>query len=137
MRLMIGLVGLPALLLGSVALSQGLHRHDAAPSPNISPEHSTHVAFDAQMASAMEHMHAAMAALPKTNHPDKDFLAAMIPHHQGAIKMAKAVLLVTQDPAIRNLAQSIITDQQYEIELMRTLFARPSANSALDMEKKR
>jgi len=79
------------------------------------------------MIHAMERMHAAMAAAPRTGQPDRDFLAAMIPHHQGAIDMAKAVLLVTKDPRIRNLAQSIITEQQYEVELMQRLLAESSA----------
>jgi uncharacterized protein (DUF305 family) len=49
---------------------------------------------------------------------DHDFITMMIPHHQGAIDMAKAVLLYSQDPEMRNLAQGIITEQQNEIKLM-------------------
>jgi uncharacterized protein (DUF305 family) len=58
-----------------------------------------------------------------TGDPEHDFLSQMIPHHQGAIDMAKAVLGSTEDPAIRNLAQSIITEQTYEITLMRSMLA--------------
>jgi len=83
----------------------------------------------------MDRMHTAMAAAPRTGQPDRDFLAAMIPHHQGAIDMAKAVLLVTKDPRIRNLAQSVITEQQYEIELMRTLLAEPAPTPSSPEEK--
>jgi uncharacterized protein (DUF305 family) len=64
-----------------------------------------------------------MLAVPRTGRPDRDFLAAMVPHHQGAVDMAKAVLLVTTDPRVRNLAQSIITEQQYEINLMTRMLA--------------
>jgi uncharacterized protein (DUF305 family) len=49
--------------------------------------------------------------------------------------MAKAVLLVTKDRRIRNLAQSIITEQQYEIELMRTLLAEPAPTPSSPEEK--
>jgi len=42
----------------------------------------------------------------------------MIPHHQGAIDMAKGELSYGKDPAMRRLAQEIIADQQSEIDLM-------------------
>jgi uncharacterized protein (DUF305 family) len=96
---------------------------------------STAQSFDTLMAQAMERMHAAMAALPRTGEPNRDFLAAMVPHHQGAIDMAKAVLLVTTDPRIRNLAQSIITEQQYEIDLMTRLLAEMPDPSSPMKEK--
>ncbi len=43
----------------------------------------------------------------------------MIPHHQGAIDMAKLVLLYGKDERTRRLAQGIIIEQQSEIEAMR------------------
>jgi uncharacterized protein (DUF305 family) len=83
------------------------------------------VPFDRLMAQAMDRMHAGMTTAKPTGDTDRDFLAMMIPHHQGAIDMAKVVLLHTQDPRIRNLAQSIITEQQYEINLMNGLLSEP------------
>jgi uncharacterized protein (DUF305 family) len=83
------------------------------------------VAFDRLMAQAMDRMHAAMTAVNPTGDTDRDFLAMMVPHHQGAIDMAKIVLLHTHDRRIRNLAQSIITEQQYEINLMNALLNAP------------
>ena len=93
------------------------HEHGRAPPLVISSD----VPFDALMAQAMDRMHADMAAARPSGDPDRDFLAMMIPHHQGAVDMAKIVLLHTKDPRIRNLAQSIITEQQYEIGLMRNM----------------
>jgi len=58
----------------------------------------------------------------------------MIPHHQGAIDMAKAVLLTTQDPQIRNLAQSIITEQAYEIQLMNSMLTQQRGSVAANPE---
>jgi len=58
--------------------------------------------------------------------PDRDFAPMMIPHHQGAIDMAKAELQFGRDPALRRLAQGIIVEQQQEIELMRRQLQRPS-----------
>jgi uncharacterized protein (DUF305 family) len=83
------------------------------------------VPFDRLMAQAMDRMHAAMTAVNPTGDTDRDFLAMMVPHHQGAIDMAKMVLLYTHDRRIRNLAQSIITEQQYEINLMNALLNAP------------
>ncbi len=56
----------------------------------------------------------------KTAEPfDKAFIDGMIPHHEGAITMAKAVLATTQRPEIKNLANQIITAQEEEISQMR------------------
>jgi uncharacterized protein (DUF305 family) len=50
-----------------------------------------------------------------TNNTDVDFVRGMIPHHQGAIDMAKVQLAHGRDPAIRAMAEKIIADQQREI----------------------
>ena len=63
-------------------------------------------------------MDVGMQRAPMNGENDHDFVTMMIPHHQGAVDMAKALLLYTKDPAMHNLAQSIITEQQYEIQLM-------------------
>jgi uncharacterized protein (DUF305 family) len=124
------------LCVAPAAWAQSQHCHGPAGNGRPSAPTARDPAFGAQMAQAMDRMHTSMAAAPRTGQPDRDFLAAMIPHHQGAIDMAKAVLLVTEDPRIRNLAQSIITEQQYEIELMKTLLAEPAANTQSDLEHK-
>lgn len=49
---------------------------------------------------------------------DLRFINAMIPHHEGAITMAKEVLRKTKRPEIQQMAQAIITSQQAEIEQM-------------------
>ena len=53
-----------------------------------------------------------------TGNPDVDFLAMMVPHHQGAVEMARLVLIHGRDPATRMLAGDIIASQQVEIEGM-------------------
>src|SRR5215472_11875657 len=73
--------------------------------------------FAAQMMQAMDRMDAGMMAAKPTGNPDRDFAAMMIPHHQGAIDMAKVELIYGRDPVLRRLAQGIIVEQQ-EIELM-------------------
>jgi len=84
-----------------------------SPSPD-SPDAS----FQHDMAQAMRRMDEGMIIRPSGN-ADRDFAAMMIPHHQGAIDMAKAELKFGHDPVLRRLAQGIIVEQQQEIELMR------------------
>ena len=68
-------------------------------------------------------MHKAMA-VKYTNDADKDFVAQMIPHHQGAIDMAKVVLQYGKDPEIRRLAEDIVAAQDKEIAQLRAIQSR-------------
>jgi uncharacterized protein (DUF305 family) len=63
-------------------------------------------AHDAMMSGMMMEM---------SGDPDKDFAAMMIPHHQGAIDMAKVELQFGKDPMLRDLAEKIISAQEKEI----------------------
>jgi uncharacterized protein (DUF305 family) len=73
--------------------------------------------FMQQMDVSMKLMDHDMAA-PMTGSVDRDFAIMMIPHHQGAIEMAKGELSYGKDPVMRRLAQEIIVDQESEIQLM-------------------
>ena len=73
-----------------------------------------HRDMDAGMARMMQDMHAA----PPSGNVDADFLAMMIPHHAGAVDMARLVLQHGQDPAPRQMAEDIIAGQTTEIESM-------------------
>ena len=93
--------------------------------------------FEQQMAESMRKMDQDMAAAPMTGDPNHDFSAMMIPHHQGAIDMAKTFLLHGQDAALRRLAQEIIVTQQQEIQVMRLrLAALQSAATPAPHDKK-
>lgn len=76
---------------------------------------------------AMAIMDRDMRAAPMDGMPDHDFVTMMIPHHQGAIDMAKAILVHSKDPELRNLAQGIITEQQNEINVMQAWLRRYQA----------
>ena len=113
------LVVLPLIAAGAHAQD---HHHGGADSASATPP--TFVAssakpFSALMDDAMNVMDAGMRQAPMNGNPDHDFVTMMMPHHQGAVDMAKAVLLSTQDPEIRNLALGIIAEQQIEIKVMR------------------
>src|SRR3569833_4402301 len=68
--------------------------------------------------AAMAKMMAAMAVTP-TGDVDRDFVATMVPHHQGAIEMAQAELRYGHNEQLRRLAQEIIVNQTQEIAVMR------------------
>jgi uncharacterized protein (DUF305 family) len=72
-----------------------------------------------QMNGDMEKMMHDMHAPGYSGDPDMDFLAMMIPHHQGAVDMARLVLIHGQDPLTRKLAEEIIASQQAEIMAMK------------------
>jgi YVTN family beta-propeller protein len=74
---------------------------------------------DAALAQSMTAMRSAMDAVPFVGKPDADFALMMIPHHQGAIEMAKVELQFATDPNLRRLAQEIIVTQQSEIDVMK------------------
>ncbi len=63
-------------------------------------------------------MHRDMA-IEYSGNADVDFVRGMIPHHQGAIDMARVVLEHGADPELKRLAEDIIQAQEKEIAFMR------------------
>ena len=86
------------------------HQHAAA-SPAASP-------FQRENDTAMGRMMADMHSPGYSGNVDVDFLAMMIPHHQGAVDMARLMLEHGRDPVTRQLAEEIIAGQRVEIESM-------------------
>lgn len=74
--------------------------------------------FVRQMDAAMKKMINAMHAPGYSANPDIDFLAMMIPHHQGAVDMARLALIYGRDPLTRRLAEEIIASQTVEMNAM-------------------
>jgi hypothetical protein len=74
--------------------------------------------------AAMTTMMVGMDIHPSGN-VDRDFVDMMVPHHQGAIDMAMAVLRHGHNQQIRRLAQEIIVTQQQEIAAMRLAVGEP------------
>jgi hypothetical protein len=114
-------------LLALPAIAQEMHGHHSGPrAANPPPPFiaSTAKPFPALMEDAMAVMDNGMRSAPMSGVAEHDFITMMIPHHQGAIDMAKALLVYTKDPGLINLAQGIITEQQNEIRLMQAWLDR-------------
>ena len=75
--------------------------------------------FELEMDKGMARMMKDMHGPGYTGHPDLDFLAMMIPHHEGAVDMARLLLIHGRDPLVRQLAEEIISSQTIEIAAMR------------------
>jgi uncharacterized protein (DUF305 family) len=73
---------------------------------------------DKAFAASMKTMMTSMNVKP-TGKPDEDFVLMMIPHHQGAIDMAKVELKYGTDPSLRQLATDIVAAQEKEIAQMK------------------
>lgn len=114
-------VGSVGVLLG-IAIAAGCLLGVA---PVAAQQHGAHggdpsapAEFNPEMHAAMVKMSQAMEAAPMSGDPDKDFLTMMIPHHEGAVEMARLALLYGRDPIVRKLAEDVIAAQQAEIVTM-------------------
>jgi uncharacterized protein (DUF305 family) len=92
--------------------------------------------FLAENDKAMTRMMEGMAAKP-TGDVDRDFVAAMTPHHQGAIDMAQAELRYGHNEQLHRIAQEIIVEQQQEIAAMALAIGQrlPPSAPAADQQK--
>lgn len=108
------LLAQPAMAQPAPTGAPDSHAGHAMPMPAAANEARSTTDFRA----ANDRMHRDMG-MDYTGNADRDFLAAMIPHHQGAIDMAEVELRHGKDPKVRKLAQNIIRAQRKEIAQMR------------------
>jgi hypothetical protein len=93
----------------------------------------TEAPFLAENRAAMDRMMTGMNAKPSGD-VDGDFAAMMVPHHQGAIDMARAELHYGRNERLRRIAQQIIVEQQQEIIAMRAALDGPPSKAAATAE---
>jgi Domain of unknown function (DUF305) len=79
---------------------------------------------DAAMTKMMNDM-----AIKPTGDIDRDFVAMMSPHHQGAIDMAVSELRYGKNEQLRRIAQEIVVDQMQEIAAMKLAIGEPAADT--------
>jgi hypothetical protein len=109
------------------------HVHGTVPIHYVAdrPDYPDEQPFLSENAAAMDKMMADMTIKP-TGDVDRDFVAMMVPHHQGAVDMAKAELKYGHNEQLRRLAQEIVVTQLQEIPAMRLAIGEalpPSAAS--------
>jgi uncharacterized protein (DUF305 family) len=127
-KLLAGLTAGTLTLATALAVAQSPHHGHAPHHQLAAADHSAHgstapkgdngpssLAYQAINAKMHEGMD-----ITFTGNADIDFVRGMIPHHQGAVDMAKTVIAFGKDPQIRKLAEEIIKAQETEIAMMQS-----------------
>jgi uncharacterized protein (DUF305 family) len=104
-----GAEALFAGILGSVSLMVAT---------SAAPPTQTDEPFRNQLHAAMMKMDDNMS-MPAMGSVDADFVSMMVPHHQGAIEMARIQLRYSHNSQLIRICEEIIVEQQQEIEVMR------------------
>jgi hypothetical protein len=126
----LGIAIFGARLLVTFAFPPLVFAHEAHPAgPPATAVAVDEAPFWKENEAAMIKMMDDMAIKP-TGDIDRDFVAMMAPHHQGAIDMAISELRYGKNEQLRRIAQEIIVDQLQEIAAMKLAIGEPATGSA-------
>lgn len=106
-------LAIAGVVAAALAFAQTTGHEGHTMSTTMSDDPATQAFMDANAV-----MHTDMA-IEYTGNPDADFVRGMIPHHQGAVDMAKIVLEYGSDPEVRAFAEAVIAAQSTEIDFMK------------------
>ena len=126
---------LAAIAVGAVAAAAYLNAYSNSPhsladyisaicAKSFGAAPAAEAPYLAENVSAMTKMMIDMGIRPSGD-VDADFVAMMVPHHQGAIEMAQAELRYGRNEPLRRMAQEIIVTQLQEISAMRLALGQP------------
>ena len=125
----VGAFAATAYLTASSASPQSLADYiSAICAKSFSSAPAAEAPYLAENVSAMTKMMIDMGIRPSGD-VDADFVAMMVPHHQGAIEMAQAELRYGRNEPLRRMAQEIIVTQLQEITAMRLSLGQPLPTS--------
>ena len=94
--------------------------------------------YNKEYTTIFNNMMKAMNAAPNTGNVNLDFVLEMIPHHEGGINMAKAIVKYGSNPEVKKIAENIITSQEAQIPIMQQLkakFEKEKPSSKADSEE--
>lgn len=123
------------LALASVAQAMAPTSTPSAAAPMHHDMHAS-ASLNPALDTANQEMHSSMAAVELTGRFDEDFLASMIPHHEGAVAMANALLSAGKDPKVQELAKAVVDAQAREIAWMKRKLATLSKTAPVSEQGK-
>ena len=122
-------LGFGACLLACAMSQQVMAQGPKAGAAVMASKSETAEPWAEENMAAMTKMQEAMTSIPPVGNEDQAFVRGMLPHHQGAVDMAKVELAYGHDPKMRRLARAIVNSQEDQIGIMQAWLKAHSGGS--------